>query len=226
LQLAFAAAAHFALGAGVVAFSAVVAISGKIMAHGGSAGLGDTQAWFFRLRHSHIRRRGIRRKRIRRRGRRIHGGIHAGGVRGAGVRTLNIRSDKSGLETKLVPIADATQIAIGDEVEVHLLLRARADMDYVHLRDPRAAGFEPSTNTSRHQWDFGIAWYEEVRDSGTNFFFERVPRGEYTLKYRVRASMVGTFKVAPATAQPMYAPEFAAFSAGDVVRVQDPARVR
>jgi len=136
------------------------------------------------------------------------------------------RVDKSGLETKLVPIADATQVDIGEEVEVHLLLRARADMDYIHLRDPRAAGFEPSTNTSHHQWDFGIAWYEEVRDSGTNFFFEHIPRGEYTLKYRVRASMVGTFKVAPATAQPMYAPEFAGFSAGNVVRVQDPAKVR
>ena len=55
--------------------------------------------------------------------------------------------------------------------------------------------------------------------SGTNFFFEWIPAGEYTLTYRLRASMAGTFKVAPATMQSMYAPEFAAFSAGDTVTV-------
>lgn len=54
---------------------------------------------------------------------------------------------------------------------------------------------------------------------GTNFFFEWIPAGEYTLTYRLRASMAGTFKLAPATMQSMYAPEFAAFSAGDTVTV-------
>ena len=44
-------------------------------------------------------------------------------------------------------------------------------MEYVHLRDPRGAGFEPESAQSRHRWDLGIYWYEEIRDSGTNFFF-------------------------------------------------------
>ena len=67
----------------------------------------------------------------------------------------------------------------------------------MHLRDPRGAGFEPENPSSRHKWDLGIGWYEEIRDSGTNFFFEQLPGGEYTFKYRLRATMAGTFKVAP-----------------------------
>lgn len=114
----------------------------------------------------------------------------------------------------LQPLAEEASVAPGDEVEVHLSIASKHPMEYVHLRDPRGAGFEPTTNRSRHKWEFGIGWYEEIRDSGTNFFFERIPQGEYTFKYRLRATTEGVFRVAPATVQPMYAPEFAAYSAG------------
>ena len=56
-------------------------------------------------------------------------------------------------------------------------------------------GSSPRTSVSRYKWDLGIAWYEETRDSGANFFFEWLPVGEYTFKYRIRANMAGTFKV-------------------------------
>ncbi|HET9228814.1 MAG TPA: hypothetical protein VFR31_19195, partial [Thermoanaerobaculia bacterium] len=61
---------------------------------------------------------------------------------------------------------------------------------------------------------------EETRDSGTNFFFDWLPAGEYVLKYRLRANMAGTFRVGPATLQSMYAPEFTAYSAGNMLTVQ------
>ena len=120
----------------------------------------------------------------------------------------------------LRPLSSGARIAVGDEVEVQLSLRSRHDAEYVHLRDPRAAGFEPVTQRSGWSWDLGIPRYEEVRDSGTNFFIERLPVGEYTLKYRIRASVAGTFKVAPATVQSMYAPEFAAYSSGTTLRIE------
>jgi uncharacterized protein YfaS (alpha-2-macroglobulin family) len=104
-------------------------------------------------------------------------------------------------------------------VEVQLSLRTRHAAEYVHLRDPRAAGLEPESNRSGYRWELGIGWYEEVRDSGSNFFFEWLPAGEYSFRYRLRANMSGSFKVAPATVQSMYAPEFAAYSAGDVLTI-------
>jgi uncharacterized protein YfaS (alpha-2-macroglobulin family) len=119
----------------------------------------------------------------------------------------------------LKPLTDGTPISPGDQIEVQISLRSKHEAEYVHLRDPRAAGLEPENVLSGHKWNLGIVWYEETRDSGTNFFFEKLPVGEYTFKYRLRANMAGTFRVAPATVQSMYAPEFAAYSAGNVMTI-------
>ena len=130
------------------------------------------------------------------------------------------RRDRKGTDAVLTPIAQGAKVEVGDEIEVHLSLRTKHAAEYVHLRDPRAAGFEPENAVSRYKWDLGIVWYEEVRDSGTNFFFEWLPVGEYTFKYRLRANMAGTFRVGPAEVQSMYAPEFNAYSAGNQLRVE------
>jgi uncharacterized protein YfaS (alpha-2-macroglobulin family) len=130
------------------------------------------------------------------------------------------RRVQQGPEWTLQPLADGVGLSAGDQVEVHLSIRAKHAAEYVHLRDPRPAGFEPETLTSGYKWDLEIGWYEEIRDSGTNFFFERLPVGEYTFKYRLRANLAGAFKTGPATLQSMYAPEFTAYSAGDLLEIE------
>jgi alpha-2-macroglobulin len=126
--------------------------------------------------------------------------------------------DRSG---KLLPLAAGAKPQLGDELDVRLILHSKVPLDYVHVFDPRAAGCEPASSLSRHRFAGDLAWYEEVRDSGTNFFLEHLPRGEHVLHYRLRASMTGTFKVAPATAQPLYAPQHTAFSAGNELEILD-----
>jgi alpha-2-macroglobulin len=130
------------------------------------------------------------------------------------------KREKKGGETVLTPLAEGAELAVGDEIEIHLSIRARHPAEYVHLRDPRPSGCEPVTLVSGYRWDLGLVRYEEVRDSGMNFFMERLPQGEYTLKHRLRCSMAGTFKAAPATLQSLYAPEFAAYSAGRLVTIR------
>ncbi len=130
------------------------------------------------------------------------------------------RRVKTGDEVVLKPLAEGAPLAVGDEIEVQLSIRARHPAEYVHLRDPRPSGCEPATLTSGYKWDLGIVRYEEIRDSGTNFFVEWLPQGEYTLKHRLRCAMAGTFKAAPATLQSMYAPEFAAYSAGSLITIK------
>jgi uncharacterized protein YfaS (alpha-2-macroglobulin family) len=110
-------------------------------------------------------------------------------------------------------------LKVGDEVEVHLSLRLKAAAEYIHLRDPRAAGLEPESVVSGYKWDLGISWYEEVRDSANNFFFTSLPPGEYNFKYRLRANMAGVFRVGPAEIQSMYAPEFNAYSTGQILTI-------
>jgi uncharacterized protein YfaS (alpha-2-macroglobulin family) len=125
---------------------------------------------------------------------------------------------QEGGKWKLVPLAEGTQLHPGDQLEVHLSIRSRAAAEYVHLRDPRPAGCEPETLKSGWKWDI-LPVYEEIRDSGANFFFEWLPAGESTFTHRLRVNLAGTFRVAPAEMQSMYAPEFAAYSAGNVVKV-------
>jgi len=137
-----------------------------------------------------------------------------------GVTRQYFRRFNDGSGWVLRPLADGEKIEAGDQVEVHLSIRAKHAAEYVHLRDPRGAGFEPETLHSQYKWDLGISWYEEVRDSGTNFFFEWLPAGEYTFKYRLRANMAGAFRVGPAVLQSMYAPEFTAYSAGHRLEVE------
>jgi uncharacterized protein YfaS (alpha-2-macroglobulin family) len=136
------------------------------------------------------------------------------------VRRRFFRRLHEGGEWVLQPLAEGARIEVGDGLEVQLSIRARHAAEYVHLRDPRGAGFEPETLRSGYKWDLGLGWYEEVRDSGTNFFFEWLPAGEYTFRYRLRAATGGTFRVGPATLQSMYAPEFAAYSAGDRLAIE------
>jgi uncharacterized protein YfaS (alpha-2-macroglobulin family) len=130
------------------------------------------------------------------------------------------KRENTGREFILKPLAEGDALKPGDEVEIQLSIRSRHAAEYVHLRDPRAAGLEPENAVSRCKWDMGIAWYEETRDSGTNFFFEWLPAGEYTFKYRLRTNMSGEFRVGPATMQSMYAPEFNAYSSGAVLTIK------
>jgi uncharacterized protein YfaS (alpha-2-macroglobulin family) len=136
------------------------------------------------------------------------------------VRRSYFRRFEQGGEWVLRPLAEGERLAVGDQVEVQLSITARHAAEYVHLRDPRGAGFEPETLTSGYRWDLGLPRYEEIRDSGTNFFIEWLPAGEYTLKHRLRAATAGTFRARPATLQSMYAPEFTAYSSGAELAVE------
>jgi alpha-2-macroglobulin len=120
----------------------------------------------------------------------------------------------SGDKVTLSEIKSGDTLNVGDQVEVHLSLRAKHAAEYVHLRDPRPAGMEPEKVSSGYHWDLGLIRYEEIKDSATNFFMEQMPVGEYTLKHRLRVNMKGKFLVGPATLQSVYAPEFNAYSSG------------
>lgn len=126
---------------------------------------------------------------------------------------------KNGGHYLLKPLSDGDTISVGDQVEVHLTVRTRGRFEYVHIKDPKPAGFEAEELRSGWKWD-RLSRYEEPRDSLTNFFVERMPHGEYVLKYRLRPTVPGTFKAGAAVIQSMYAPEFAAHSAGFTLKVK------
>ena len=107
----------------------------------------------------------------------------------------------------------------GDRVRVTLTVRADADMDYLVISDARAATFEPVDQLPTPVWSENLCFYRENRDSATNLFISRLPRGVYVLAYELFATQEGTFASGVAQAQSQYRPAIAAHSGGAVVEV-------
>ncbi|MFT5779219.1 MAG: hypothetical protein ACI837_002176, partial [Crocinitomicaceae bacterium] len=112
------------------------------------------------------------------------------------------------------PITDATKLKPGDKVRVRIELRSDRNMEYVHMKDMRAAGFEPVNVFSRYKWQDGLGYYESTRDAATNFFMDYLPKGTYVFEYDLRVSHSGDFSNGITTIQSMYAPEFTSHSEG------------
>lgn len=128
-----------------------------------------------------------------------------------------VKSD-AGKQT-LAPLKSEAKIKVGDEVEVQLKIKAKSQLEYVHLKDPRGSGFEANQLLSGYVWDL-LARYEEPRDSLTNFFISWLPQGEYILKHRFKATTKGKYKFGSAVIQSMYSPDMSAYSSGMVLEVE------
>jgi len=116
-------------------------------------------------------------------------------------------------------ITSQTKLKLGDLVRVRIELRADRDMEFIHMKDMRAAGFEPINVMSRYKWQDGLGYYESTKDASTNFFFDYVPKGVYVFEYDVRVNNAGDFSNGITTIQSMYAPEFSSHSEGIRVNI-------
>ncbi|MDO7854649.1 alpha-2-macroglobulin family protein [Hymenobacter convexus] len=119
----------------------------------------------------------------------------------------------------LEKLTATSPLKIGDALVVRLVLRTDRALEYVHLKDQRAAGLEPIAQTSGYRYQNGLGYYESPRDAATNFFLSEVPRGTHVFEYRLRASQAGDFSGGLSQVQCLYAPEFGAHSAGGRLRI-------
>jgi uncharacterized protein YfaS (alpha-2-macroglobulin family) len=115
---------------------------------------------------------------------------------------------------------DNEQLNPGEKLKVRIELRVDRDMEYIHMKDMRASGFEPINAMSRYKWQDGLGYYESTRDASTNFFFSRLPKGTYVFEYPLRVVLAGDFSNGVTTVQSMYAPEFSSHSEGVRVKVE------
>ncbi|MEF3080173.1 alpha-2-macroglobulin family protein [Winogradskyella poriferorum] len=113
-----------------------------------------------------------------------------------------------------------TKLNVGDLVRVRIELRSDRDMEFVHLKDMRAAGFEPINVLSQYKWQDGLGYYESTKDAATNFFMDYLPKGVYVFEYDLRVNNAGDMSNGISTIQSMYAPEFSSHSEGVRVTVE------
>lgn len=118
------------------------------------------------------------------------------------------------------PVSDTTHLKPGDLLKVRIELRVDRTMEYVHMKDMRAAGLEPINVLSSYKDQDGLWYYESTRDAATNFFFGWLPKGTYVFEYPLRVTHYGNFSNGITTIQCMYAPEFTSHSEGVRVKVR------
>jgi len=114
----------------------------------------------------------------------------------------------------LTAITPERNVKIGDLVTVRLEITSENDMEFIHLKDLRAAGLEPIDVLSKYKWQDGLGYYQSTKDVATHFFFDRLPTGTYFFEYDLRANNSGDFSNGISTIQSMYAPEFTSNSKG------------
>ena len=124
-------------------------------------------------------------------------------------------------DSKLQKVTSETPVKTGDLVTVRLVLRSTADMDFIHLKDMRASGFEPTDVLSEYKYQDGTAYYQSTRDAATHFFFDSLRKGTYVLEYTLRANNAGEFSNGITLIESMYAPEFSGHTKGIRVEITD-----
>lgn len=116
-----------------------------------------------------------------------------------------------------IEINQGEAIQSGDLVEIELEIETKNDYEYLVFEDWKAAGFEPVELNSGYG-NNSLGAYMEFRDNRVEFFVRRLDRGKYSVSYRVRADVPGTFSALPVKAFAMYAPELKGNS--DEIHVQ------
>ncbi len=122
--------------------------------------------------------------------------------------------------TVIEPVTEKTDLKPGDKIVVRIEIRTDRDMEYVHLKDMRASGFEPADVFSGYRYQDGLGYYQCTKDASTNFFIEFLRKGTYVFEYRLFVQHRGNFSNGITTIQCMYAPEFTAHSEGVRVEVK------
>jgi hypothetical protein len=120
----------------------------------------------------------------------------------------------------LKPIAEGQSLKRGDKIKVRIEIRVDRAMEFVHLKDMRASGFEPLNVLSGYRWQGGLGYYESTQDLATHFFIDYLPRGTFVFEYPLVVSLRGDMSNGITTMQCMYAPEFTSHSKGLRVKVE------
>ena len=119
----------------------------------------------------------------------------------------------------MTPLTENSKLKPGDKLHVRIELRVDRDMEYVHMKDMRASGFEPINVLSQYKWQGSLGYYESTKDVSTNFFISYLPKGTHVFEYPLRVIHNGDFSNGITTIQCMYAPEFTSHSEGVRVKV-------
>lgn len=117
-------------------------------------------------------------------------------------------------------VEENEELNIGDKLIVRIELKCDRLMEFIHLKDMRAANTEPVNVLSSYKWQGGLGYYESTKDASTNFFIDYIQKGSYVFEYPLYVTHSGKYSVGLAQIQCTYAPEFTSHSNGLKIEVK------
>lgn len=115
---------------------------------------------------------------------------------------------------------ESVPLKVGDKITVRLTVKADRDMDFVQIKDDRAACMEPLQAVSGFRWGNGLGYYQATKDASTQFFIDQMRKGTYVIEYQVYVNRTREYQAGIATVQSAYAPEFGGHTGGYRVMVE------
>jgi len=122
---------------------------------------------------------------------------------------------------ELQKISADTPLKVGDKVTVRMILNTDRTMEFIHIKDMRAAGFEPTDALSGYQWKNSLGYYQSTKDASTNFYIQYMPKGKYVFEYDLVSNAAGKFSNGITTMQNYYAPQMNAHTKGTNVTISE-----
>ena len=126
----------------------------------------------------------------------------------------------SGKGDELVEVKENTNLKPGDKLKVRIELVVDRQMEYVHMKDMRASGLEPTNVISEYKYQGQLGYYETTKDLATHFYFSYLPKGTFVFEYPLTVVHKGDFSGGITSIECMYAPEFSSHSEGIRVKVK------
>ena len=117
-------------------------------------------------------------------------------------------------------LPEGAELQVGDKITVRLTVTADRDMDFVQVKDERAACMEPVDALSGYRWNRNMGYYQETKDASTSFYMDMLRKGTHVLEYEVYITSSGRYSQGIATAQSVYAPEFVGHGVGGSLMVK------
>ncbi len=120
----------------------------------------------------------------------------------------------------LTELKEGRGVSVGDRLRVRLHVQCDRNMEYVELKEFRAACLEPVSTASGWVWTSGLSYYVAINNSHNAVYIDRLDKGKYIIDADYYVTNPGSFTLAPSVLQCLYAPDFRATSPGQRIIVK------
>lgn len=117
-------------------------------------------------------------------------------------------------------VTSKTALQVGDELTVRLTVKADRDMDFIQIKDTRAACMEPKEALSGYRSSESVGYYQVMRDASSEFFIDKLKKGTVRIEYKVYVDRPGVYRTGITTVQSAYAPEFGGHTKSETLTVK------